>query len=78
MGKWNSDYKPIGRHRVKHVEWDVWWLHSSKWDLLESRGKDRNNLKLYWKEEDVLEVQVYGKRMYIDLEALASFIINNK
>lgn len=77
MGIWNSDYKPIWRQRIKHTEWDVDWLHYTKWDLLEWRWLNRFNLKEYEKQTNVKDVQVYGKRVYIDLQKAADFIINN-
>ena len=56
-----------GRKRIEHVEWDDMWLHRSKRDLLESRG-------LRWwstefsKLDDVMEVQFYGKRLFLDFK----------
>lgn len=64
------------RQRVKHEEWDVNWLHRSKWDVLEARGISRKNLGKY-PEGEVMEVQVYGKKMYLD-EELFNIYIDNK
>lgn len=54
-----------GRHRIMHVEGDDMWIHRSKRDLLESRGL-RGWTKEYNKLDNILEVQVYGKKMFLD------------
>ena len=50
------------------------WLHNSKWDVLEWRWLSRANLPKY--PDNIIEVQIYGKKYYLDLEAAADFIIN--
>ena len=63
------------RQRIKHEDWDVKRLHLSKWDVLEANGLSRTNAAKF--PTDVIEVQVYGVKYYLECQKAADFIIKN-
>ena len=55
----------VGKHAIRHCEWDVGRLHLNQWDVLEARGVSRTNMVKYPKE-DIMVISVYGRRFYFD------------
>lgn len=74
-------YKPVWKHVVRHVEWDVNWLHKTKWDVLEARWYSRTNSARIKELIDSGEVTVevlYGKKVYLDRPMLKRWYENLK
>lgn len=67
----------VGKHPIRHYDWDVDWLHLNQWDVLEARGYSRTNMQKYPKE-DITVVNVYGKKFYFDVKLFAKWYPNRK